>query len=166
MQWAKQKQSGFTIVELLIVVVVIAILAAITIVSYNGIRQSAQNSQQVAALNTYVKALLAYSSENNQYPTTSSACFDGTTTCWSGTISPAGSAALVAGISTYLNGSFPDLPFDTVITTGTAGSFTGTYIAFNVNNTGSCPGVGGTTYINTSTSGNLRLCRVGLPNPS
>lgn len=30
--------SGFTIVELLIVVVVIAILAAITIVAYNGIQ--------------------------------------------------------------------------------------------------------------------------------
>ena len=32
------KQRGFTIVELLIVVVIIAILAAITIVAYNGIQ--------------------------------------------------------------------------------------------------------------------------------
>lgn len=38
MQWARQKQAGFTIVELLIVVVVIAILAAIAIVSYTGIQ--------------------------------------------------------------------------------------------------------------------------------
>lgn len=37
-------RSGFTIVELLIVVVVIAILAAIVIVSYNGIRQRAVDS--------------------------------------------------------------------------------------------------------------------------
>ena len=44
-----QKQSGFTIVELLIVVVVIAILAAITIVAYNGIQNRAKNS---AAQNT------------------------------------------------------------------------------------------------------------------
>jgi len=44
--WAKQKQSGFTIVELLIVIVVIGILAAITIVAYNGI----QNRAKVAAL--------------------------------------------------------------------------------------------------------------------
>jgi len=36
MQWAKNK-NGFTIVELLIVIVVIAILATITLVSYNGI---------------------------------------------------------------------------------------------------------------------------------
>jgi prepilin-type N-terminal cleavage/methylation domain-containing protein len=37
-------QTGFTIVELLIVVVVIAILAAITIVAYNGIQQRARAS--------------------------------------------------------------------------------------------------------------------------
>ena len=37
-------QTGFTIVELLIVIVVIAILAAITIVSYNGITQRAIDS--------------------------------------------------------------------------------------------------------------------------
>lgn len=43
MQWAK-KQTGFTIVELLIVVVVIAILAAITIVAYNGISQRAKTT--------------------------------------------------------------------------------------------------------------------------
>lgn len=44
MQWAKQTKSGFTIVELLIVVVVIAILAAITIVAYNGINERARAS--------------------------------------------------------------------------------------------------------------------------
>lgn len=43
MKWA-QKQTGFTIVELLIVVVVIAILAAITVVAYNGITERARVS--------------------------------------------------------------------------------------------------------------------------
>jgi len=40
----KHVQAGFTIVELLIVVIVIAILAAITIVAYNGIRDRASDS--------------------------------------------------------------------------------------------------------------------------
>jgi prepilin-type N-terminal cleavage/methylation domain-containing protein len=35
--WAKHKTPGFTIVELLVVVVVIGILAAISIMTYNGI---------------------------------------------------------------------------------------------------------------------------------
>ena len=43
MQWAR-KQKGFTIVELLIVIVVIAILATITIVAYNGVSQRAKES--------------------------------------------------------------------------------------------------------------------------
>jgi len=42
--WVPSKNRGFTIVELLIVVVVIAILAAITIVSYNGITQRAKDA--------------------------------------------------------------------------------------------------------------------------
>ena len=41
--WA-EKQTGFTIVELLIVVVVIAILAAITVVSYTGITSRANDT--------------------------------------------------------------------------------------------------------------------------
>lgn len=48
-KWA-QRKSGFTIVELLIVVVVIAILASITIVSYSGIRQRAEESSAKSAV--------------------------------------------------------------------------------------------------------------------
>ena len=40
----KSPRSGFTIVELLIVIVVIAILAAITIVAFNGIQERARAS--------------------------------------------------------------------------------------------------------------------------
>lgn len=46
--WAKTKNSGFTIVELLIVIVVIGILAAITIVAYNGVQDRAKSSAMAA----------------------------------------------------------------------------------------------------------------------
>lgn len=49
-------QQGFTIVELLIVIVIIGILAAITIVAYNGIQQRARDSARVSDLNAVAKA--------------------------------------------------------------------------------------------------------------
>lgn len=56
MQWA-QKQKGFTIVELLIVIIVIAILAAITIVSYNGIQERSRASLLASDISSAVKYL-------------------------------------------------------------------------------------------------------------
>jgi prepilin-type N-terminal cleavage/methylation domain-containing protein len=67
--WAKHKhQTGFTIVELLIVIVVIGILAAITIVAYNGIQTRAQNTQRVTAAKEWQKIITAYTGSNGKYP--------------------------------------------------------------------------------------------------
>lgn len=63
-----QAQNGFTIVELLIVVVVIAILAAITIVSYNGITSKANQSASKAAAATLQKKAELYFAEVGNYP--------------------------------------------------------------------------------------------------
>jgi prepilin-type N-terminal cleavage/methylation domain-containing protein len=66
-----KNQSGFTIVELLIVVVVIAILAAITIVSYNGIQNRAkQSAAQTAATQGGKKVNLWLVDNPSQSPTT------------------------------------------------------------------------------------------------
>lgn len=71
MQWA-HKQKGFTIVELLIVVVVIAILAAITIVAYNGIQNRAKDSSLQSSASQAGKKLLSYAPINTDlYPTES-----------------------------------------------------------------------------------------------
>jgi len=68
--WAKQK--GFTIVELLIVIVVIAILAAITIVSYNGIQNRANDSAVQSDLAAFVKKMemIKIDSTTGTYPST------------------------------------------------------------------------------------------------
>ncbi|GHG43825.1 hypothetical protein GCM10012320_08150 [Sinomonas cellulolyticus] len=66
-----KKQRGFTIVELLIVIVVIAILAAIVIVAYNGIQQRARDSSRLQAVDAITKSLELYYLDNGKYPTSS-----------------------------------------------------------------------------------------------
>lgn len=61
-------QSGFTIIELLVVVVVIGILASITIVSYNGITTRANTTSAQAAARTTALKLEAYNAEVGRYP--------------------------------------------------------------------------------------------------
>ena len=67
-KWAKQK--GFTIVELLIVIVVIAILAAITIAAYNGIQNRATYNKINADLVNMRKLIELYKVDNGTYPFT------------------------------------------------------------------------------------------------
>jgi prepilin-type N-terminal cleavage/methylation domain-containing protein len=51
------RPSGFTIVELLIVIVVIAILATISVVAYNGVQDRARVTAANAELKTLEKAI-------------------------------------------------------------------------------------------------------------
>ena len=53
----KNRNRAFTIVELLIVIVVIAILAAISVVAYNGIQNRATLAKQVAEVDRIGKAI-------------------------------------------------------------------------------------------------------------
>ena len=63
----KNNQKGFTIVELLIVIVVIAILAAITIVAFNGIQNRSKTSAGQSQANSIVKKLEAINAVKGSY---------------------------------------------------------------------------------------------------
>jgi prepilin-type N-terminal cleavage/methylation domain-containing protein len=66
--WAKNKQ-GFTIVELLVVIVVIGVLASLVVVAYNRISQRAENNKTISAVNQVIKLLGSYKELNNgNYP--------------------------------------------------------------------------------------------------
>lgn len=62
------RSKGFTIVELLIVIVVVAILAAVTIVAYNGIQARAKATEVENVVDQYRKSLMQYAVLNKDYP--------------------------------------------------------------------------------------------------
>jgi len=64
----KKDERGFTLVELLIVIVVIAILAAITIVAYSGITARANSSKAQANAESAQKVAEAMNADNGYYP--------------------------------------------------------------------------------------------------
>lgn len=72
-KWMRKK-SGFTIVELLIVIVVIGILAAITIVAYNGIQQRGRDAQRKSDLANIAKAYALYKVDKGDFMSTGSGC--------------------------------------------------------------------------------------------
>ena len=99
-----KSRSGFTIVELLIVIVVIAILAAISIVAYNGIQERSRNTQTMAGAKEYIKALSLYAIDNGSYPNTGAACL-GEGYNYNGDINRCGGNV----------GIYPDVAFDTAL---------------------------------------------------
>jgi len=60
--------NGFTIIELLIVIVVIGILAAITIVAFNGVQGRSQDASIQSDIRQIVQKTHAYNVEKGNYP--------------------------------------------------------------------------------------------------
>ena len=108
---ARPAQKGFTIVELLIVIVVIGILAAIVIVAFNGIQDRARATQVTSVVNQYSKALATYVADKGSYPANTTGCLGesyASDQCWSG---PGGTqtenATLNNALRPYLNNVNP-----------------------------------------------------------
>jgi type IV pilus assembly protein PilA len=64
----KKRDQGFTIVELLIVIVVIGILALLVITTYSGIQAKARNSKRQTDVQSIQTQVEAFFSENGYYP--------------------------------------------------------------------------------------------------
>ena len=73
-------KKGFTIVELLVVIVVIGILAAITVVSYSGVTSKARTAQAQSNANSVRQVADIYYTDNGYYPATLVAFASGSTT--------------------------------------------------------------------------------------
>lgn len=83
----KNKSSGFTIIELLVVIVVIGILASIVIVAYTGVQARANDTRMKSIANQLEEAILIWNVNSNAMPKggwSSSVAFNGTN-CSDGT---------------------------------------------------------------------------------
>jgi prepilin-type N-terminal cleavage/methylation domain-containing protein len=64
-----KKSKGFTIVELLIVIVVIGILATLVIVTFRGIQQKARDSQRQTDVTALSNAVEEFYASHSYFPT-------------------------------------------------------------------------------------------------
>jgi general secretion pathway protein G len=64
-----KSKKGFTIVELLIVIVVIGILATLVIVTFTGIQQKGRNSQRQTDVKAIQSQVEAFFAQHGFYPT-------------------------------------------------------------------------------------------------
>lgn len=66
----KKAQRGFTIIELLIVIAIIAILAGLVLNNFQGAQAKARDTQRVTDVNNMHSKLEEYYNENGAYPST------------------------------------------------------------------------------------------------
>jgi prepilin-type N-terminal cleavage/methylation domain-containing protein len=69
-----KKCTGYTMVEIIVVIVVIGVLAAITLVAYTGIRKRAIIASVQSDLNMASSQIKLYYAENSVYPTSVTDC--------------------------------------------------------------------------------------------
>lgn len=108
-----KQNRGFTIVELLIVIVIIAILMAVTVVAYNGIQTRGRDARRAQDIAQITKALELYYVVHDRYP-----AGDGSTTLntsWSTTAD-----ASWSNLATALKPYASNLPSDPISTPNAA----------------------------------------------
>lgn len=91
-----QLKRGFTIVELLIVIIVIGILAAITIVSYSGITARANTTKSATNAAAVQRVVEAFAADCGRYPATVAEFTSSPASCFTSTRIPAGVSVVFA----------------------------------------------------------------------
>ncbi len=61
-------RGGFTLIEIMVVIAILAILTAVIILAYNGVQQRARNAQIAATVKEYKDALVLARSQTGSYP--------------------------------------------------------------------------------------------------
>lgn len=64
------RDKGFTIVELIVVIIIISVLATIAVFGYNGAQERATQAAFLKSVETYEQMLRSYRAQNGHYPPT------------------------------------------------------------------------------------------------
>lgn len=105
--------KGFTIIELVVVIAIIAILAAIVLVNINGFLMKGRDAKRKADLHNLSVALKSYYAANGSYPVTGNPtnARDSVNTIYSG-YPPENSGWFDFWNSTTINSFLPVIPID------------------------------------------------------
>jgi prepilin-type N-terminal cleavage/methylation domain-containing protein len=71
MNVAMKKKAGFTLIEIMVVITIMAVLTAIVYASFNGARTGARDNQKISDMNVIQLALEEYYNQNHTYPANS-----------------------------------------------------------------------------------------------
>jgi prepilin-type N-terminal cleavage/methylation domain-containing protein len=64
-----RNKTGFSLIELLVVISIIAILSAVLTANFMGMRERARDAQKIEDLNSLKNSLRMYYNDNQSYPT-------------------------------------------------------------------------------------------------
>lgn len=121
MSMNRKNQQGFTLVELLIVVIILGILAAVVIPQFNSAANESREAAVTSNLATIRQAIEMYKVQHNdQLPTSNIVLELRNTTDLDHTVQTDGSGAF----GPYLRNSFPASPVDGVATVTAAATTT------------------------------------------
>lgn len=108
----KNKSQGFTIIELMVVIVVIGILATIITISYDGIQRDVRDSERSSDIEIIKSALETYYNQKGSYPVSNASSISSTI----GELNLTPESVRAPGVnnaatpSLITNGSYPPAP--------------------------------------------------------
>lgn len=102
----KIKNKGFTLVELLVVILIIGILATVGLTMYSGVQKSARIAKRIEDLRAIKNALEVYNSVEKSYPST---FVVGATPAFNSSCSPPATGVVPNFVPKYMS-SFPKDP--------------------------------------------------------